>query len=341
MLRTNLEKVLNLFKVSRGGNIMKITDIKIHQPSGLLRILTDTEIEGWCLGVGSEASRQIQSVYRLDREYIWQKLWYAQRFFYTGRGLVDTIDNMLWDLASRHARLPLYKLLGGYRDRIPAYLNIGGVEGAVMAKEQGFKGCKDHSYLGVKRNIELAKEIRAAVGDDFLLMHDPVESYTYDDAVKVGRALEKLNYAWMEEPLQDYDFMGLKKLSDTLDLPILAMEWIGAIGGQPYNASAFLAMQAVDIVRQRGVGITGQIKLAHLAESFGVDVHGGNPHVILAIKNDPIFEAPGLVPLPKDAKLTFQGTMVVENGYMYIACGDYPAEEPNWDEIERKALAII
>jgi hypothetical protein len=33
--------------------------------------------------------------------------------------------------------------------------------------------------------------------------------------------------------------------------------------------------------------------------------------------------------------------MVVENGYMYIACGDYPAEEPNWDEIERKALAII
>jgi hypothetical protein len=89
------------------------------------------------------------------------------------------------------------------------------------------------------------------------------------------------------------------------------------------------------------VGITGQIKLAHLAESFGVDVHGGNPHVILAIKNDPIFEAPGLVPLPKDAKLTFQGTMVVENGYMYIACGDYPAEEPNWDEIERKALAII
>jgi L-alanine-DL-glutamate epimerase-like enolase superfamily enzyme len=172
-------------------------------------------------------------------------------------------------------------------------------------------------------------------------MHDPVESYTYDDAVKVGRALEKLNYAWMEEPLQDYDLMGLKKLSDTLDLPILAMEWIGAIGGQPYNASAFLAMHAVDIVRQRGVGITGQIKLAHLAESFGVDVHGGNPHVILAIKNDPIFEAPGLVPLPKDAKLTFQGTMVVENGYMYIACGDYPVEEPSWDEIEKKALAII
>ena len=46
-----------------------------------------------------------------DREHIWQKLWYAQRFFYTGRGLVDMIDTMFWDLFSRYARLPIYKLL--------------------------------------------------------------------------------------------------------------------------------------------------------------------------------------------------------------------------------------
>ena len=136
-----------------------------------------------------------------DREYVWQRLWYAQRFFYTGRGLVDTIDNMLWDLASRHARLPLYKLLGGYRERIPAYRNIGGstidalVSDALKAKEQGFFGCKDHSYRGVRGNIELATALRRAVGSDFYLMHDPVESYDYDEAVQIGRALEGLDYA--------------------------------------------------------------------------------------------------------------------------------------------------
>ena len=107
--------------------------------------------------------------------------------------------------------------------------------------------------------------------------------------------------------MQDHDLMGLKKLSDTLDLPILALEWSGAIGGQPFNASPFLALGACDIVRQRAVGITGQIKLAHLAESFGVDVHGGNPHVILAIKNDPIFEAVGGGPLPKGCETDFSG----------------------------------
>ena len=51
--------------------------------------------------------------------------------------------------------------------------------------------------------------------------------------------------------------MGLKNLSDALDLPILALEWIGHVGGKPFNASPFLALQAVDMLRQRGVGITG------------------------------------------------------------------------------------
>lgn len=332
--------------------------------SSLLRLVTDGGIDAFT-NFGSGFHRDdleweargfkmtiapvLIGVDALDREYIWQRLWYAQRFFYTGRGIVDRIDNMLWDLAGRHARLPLYKLLGGCREKVPAYRNIGGstvdelVADAVRAKEEGFKGCKDHSYRGVKGNIELAKELRAGVGDDFLLLHDPVESYTYDEAVKVGRVLERLNYVWMEEPLQDFDLIGLKKLCDTLDLPILAMEWVGSIGGQPYNASAFLALQATDIVRQRGVGITGQMKLAHLAEGFGAEVHGGNPHVILAIPNDPLFEAPfgKIPPRPAVDQLTFQGSTVVENGYMSIAWGDHPAEEPNWDEIEKRALAVI
>ena len=282
-----------------------------------------------------------------DREYIWQKLWVAQRFFYTGRQPVDTIDNMLWDLASRYARMPIYKLLGGYRDRIPAYRNILGatidelVADAMRAKKDGFKGCKDHAYWGPKRYPELARELRAALGDEFHLMHDAVWSYDYDDAVRVGRVLEKYNYSWLEEPLMDYDLLGSKKLCDTLDLPILAMEWIGAVGGQPYTASAYLALQATDIVRQRAVGITGQIKLAQLAESFGRNVHGGDPHVILAIKNDAIFEAGGWGSRPKEEELTFQGSPVVENGYLSIVTSERAPEEPNWDEIEKNSLAVI
>lgn len=119
----------------------------------------------------------------------------------------------------------------------------------------------------------------------------------YEEALQVGRELERQNYTWLEEPLQDHGLAGLKKLCDRLDLPILAMEWVGYIGGQPFSAAPYLADGAVDIVRQRGIGITGQLKLAQLCESFGVEVHGGNPHVTLAIGNDPLYEAGRAMPL--------------------------------------------
>jgi hypothetical protein len=127
-----------------------------------------------------------------------------------------------------------------------------------------------------------------------------------------------------------------------LDLPVLTLEWTGAIGGQPYNTAPYLALQAADIVRQRGIGITGEIKQAHLAESFGVQVHGGTPNVILAVGNDPVFEAfMGLLPRPPEEELDCRGTLVVENGYMEIAWNDRPVAEPDWDDVARKAEMVI
>lgn len=289
----------------------------------------------------------LMGVDAFDREFVWQRLWFAQRFYYTGRAFLDMVDRMLWDLASRHAAQPIYRLLGACREKVPAYKNYGGttiddmIASALKVKEDGYVGTKDHSYRGVKGNTDLAREVRAAVGDDFLLMHDPVWSYTYDEAVKIGRVLEKYNYRWIEEPLQDYDMWGMKKLCDTLDLPVLGLEWIGAIGGQPYQTSAFLAMQAVDIARQRGIGITGQVKQAQLGEAFGIDVHGGDPHVILAVPNDPIYETVGIGPRPSPDEINCRGIPFYENGYMSIAWNDRVPEEPDWDEMERNSVAVV
>jgi len=330
----------------------------------MIRLITDDDLDAYAVfGHGFNISEieweakaflaryahMIIGVDAFDREYIWQKFWMAQRFMYTGRSLLDTIDRMLWDLACRHARMPIYKLLGACRESVPAYCNIGGetidvlVENAVKrVNDEGFIGCKDHSYRGVKGNTEMAVKLREALGDDILLFHDPVESYTYEEAVKIGRVMERCNYSWIEEPLQDYDIMGLKKLCATLDLPVLTLEWIGAIGGQPYNTAPYLALQAADIVRQRGIGITGEIKQAQLAESFGVQVHGGTPDVILSVSNDPVFEAfMGLQPRPPEEELDCRGTLVVENGIMEIAWSERPVVEPDWDEIANKAKMII
>ncbi len=331
----------------------------------ILRLVTDGDLDAHAtLASGFSASElawqarefQVKIAHLLtgmdafDRERIWQRLWYTQRFMYTGRGLIQTVDEMLWDLASRHARLPLYRLLGGARDSIPAYRNIGGrtvddyVADAMKAREQGFKGGKDHSYRGVAGNTELFRALREAMGDDFILIHDAVEHYTCDEAIRIGREMERLGYAWIEEPLQDFDLMGLKKLCAALDLPVMAMEWIGSLAGQPFNATPFIAMHATDIVRQRAIGITGQIKLAQLAETFGLDVHGGNAHVVLAIHNDPLYEygSEGPLPPPQDpATLTFQGIKVIDDGHMRIQCGDLPVPEPDWERVESEALEVL
>ena len=94
--------------------------------------------------------------------------------------------------------------------------------------------------------IAVAPAVRAAVGPDFHLLHDAVQTYDYVDAIRVGRVLQEEDYFWFEEPLRDYDTMGLKQLSDALDLPIAATEYLP---GSIYSTSQLIAQQAVDIVR--------------------------------------------------------------------------------------------
>ena len=140
---------------------------------------------------------------------------------------IALIDALLWDLAGLYAKLPVHKLLGGFRDRVPAYLTETGMPfadtliSAQRAKDEGFKGFKDHSMLGVDTNLALAREIRNLVGDDLVLMHDPVQQYSVEEAIAVGRGLEELDYLWIEEPLQEFDLNGLKRLTDTIDLPVI------------------------------------------------------------------------------------------------------------------------
>jgi hypothetical protein len=85
------------------------------------------------------------------------------------------------------------------------------------------------------------------------------------------------------------------------------------------------------------------VKQAQLAESFGAQVHGGDPHTILANSNDPIFEATGggLAPRPPDNELDCRGSTVVENGYMSIAWKPVRPAEPDWDEIERTSVVVV
>ena len=221
------------------------------------------------------------------------------------------IDNCLWDILGKAVGLPIYRILGAYRDKVMAYASTQHhatieefVEEVKKSKAEGFKGYKIHppSPKGghdYKLDIEVAKAVRKAAGDDFMLLDDPVGVYTREEAIKVGRALQDLNFIAYEDPIPTDDIDGLVELCRSLDIPIHIGEFIFS----PYNYAEYIRRGALDVVRfivDNVGGITGGMKIAHLAELFGMECaphnwgeafdHAVHFHCELAMPNNVWFE---------------------------------------------------
>ena len=264
-------------------------------------------------------------------------------------------DNACWDIVGKMAHQPVYKLLGASREKVPLYVSSMFLPGpdeyvaqALEVKAKGYRGYKLHPPGDPKLDIECYRAVRAAVGDDFDLMADPVISYTYEQALKVGRELEKLNFKWLEEPLLDVNMNGLRKLREKLDIPICGTE---VLAGSHYSTAHCIAEGIVDIVRTdvswRG-GITAVMKTAHVAEAFGVqcELHTTIYHAMeqiqlhpsLAMVNCEYFET--LYPFD-DFDFGTKSSLVIEDGYVMAPVGEGLCIEYDWDFIDNHTVEKI
>ncbi|MBO0684032.1 MAG: mandelate racemase [Candidatus Dormibacteraeota bacterium] len=249
----------------------------------------------------------------LDIGAHWLAMHRVQRF--VDPGAIGVVDVALWDLAGKAAGLPVHRLLGTYREKVPVYFSSGHhehpeayAEEAVHWQRQGWKGYKLHppslDFWGggvpVQADIDACAAVRQAVGEGMTLMLDSGWSYGYPDAVRVGRAIEDLDYYWYEDPLPADDIHGYVRLKQQLHIPLLATE---ITPGGLHALPAWLLASATDFLRGDVVikgGITGLMKIAHLAEAFRMncEVHDGYNalnnlaclHVIMAIPNCEWFE---------------------------------------------------
>jgi L-alanine-DL-glutamate epimerase-like enolase superfamily enzyme len=264
-------------------------------------------------------------------------------------------DNACWDIVGKVAELPVYKLLGAARERVPLYVSSmflptpeAYVEQALEVKAKGYKGYKLHPPGDVKIDLACYRQVREAVGDDFILMADPVIAYTYEEALKVGRELEKLDYRWLEEPLLDANFNGLRRLREKLDIPICGTE---VLPGAQYSTAHYIAEGIVDIVRTdvswRG-GVTAVMKTAHLAEAFGLhcELHTTIYHAMeqiqlhpsLAITNSEFFET--LYPFD-DFDFGTTSHLQIENGYVLAPKGVGLCIDYDWDFIDQQTVEML
>lgn len=300
----------------------------------------------------------------LDRERFWQWLWAAK----APENIMGVIDLALFDLAGNAANMPVYKLMGGCRDRVKAYAstypNMGSPENyaehALACKKQGYLAYKIHPYYymnpatgeampgrpsHIEWDIKVCRLVREAVGDDIALMFDPWGTYhIYEEAIKVGRELEKLGFIWYEHPMPEHRVEPYIRLARELDIPILSPE---IVEGHVYTRADWLRRGASDMSRidvLRG-GITAAKKTAIVCEAYGVkcEIHMsgiGNLHVIGSCPEDTCewYErgllAPGVNYDVVPAYLHDSLDALEPDGYVSLPTRPGLGYSINWDYIE-------
>jgi L-alanine-DL-glutamate epimerase-like enolase superfamily enzyme len=334
---------------------------------GLVTIATDGGIEGHAFlgssfrAVGIDA-RALTDVLKpaimgedaLDRERLHATLMSKNRAVMLRP--IGAVDVALWDIAGKAAGLPVHRLIGTTRHRIGAYASSSTlssieayVDQALEVKEAGYHGYKMHPPHDPRLHIAMLERIRAAVGDDFALMYDPSMIYGFADAVRIGRALERLGFLWFEDPLPIDDVYGYAKLCEALDISVMATEYTpGGFAGYAH----WITAKATDALRGdvaiKG-GLTSCLKAAHLAEAFGMNFelhHGGNSlnnvanlHLALAIPNTSMFE----VLLPHEAQKHGLAEEIEIDGEGYVALPDRPGlgAAIDFDLIRRNTVGVL
>ncbi|BDC47797.1 mandelate racemase [Bryobacterales bacterium F-183] len=251
--------------------------------------------------IGREAEHREQIYDDLKRE--------ARQFDHMGHG---PLDIALWDLAGKKYNASVSELLGGYRKRLPAYASTymsdrNGVlstkedhaDFALACRELGYKAYKIHGWNEGDKREEAANvlHLRKTVGDTMELMIDPAcQLRTFADALYVGKACDEADFFWYEDPFRDSGTSAYahKKLCQMLKTPLLQTEHVRGVEPK----ADFLIAEATDFLRadpEYDMGITGCMKIAHIAEGFGIDceIHASGPaqrHCMSAMRNSNFYE---------------------------------------------------
>jgi L-alanine-DL-glutamate epimerase-like enolase superfamily enzyme len=232
-------------------------------------------------------------------EHLWQRMYRTTvRFGRSGTAMcaISAIDIACWDLHGKRENAPVYDLIGGRtRESAPCYVSRlyaleDRAELAAEAKRwkaAGFTRMKQRFGFGPKdgpdgmrRNVELVRTVRDAVGDDVELAADAYMGWDVGYAIEMAKRLRELNLSWIEEPLMPYEIDGYAELRRRCAW----QRW--SCGEHSYGKWEFgelIDRGATDILQpdtNRAGGITEVVKICALAEAAGLPVvpHSNEAH---------------------------------------------------------------
>lgn len=220
------------------------------------------------------------------------------------------IDMALWDIRAKAAGMPLYRMLGGSRRRIPAYaggIALGFQEPASLLDEareyveRGYRAVKLRLGDNVRDDIARVQAVRAGLGDDIEILTDANTNYTLSDARRVIPALAEARVAWLEEPFGCNDF-GAYRAGGAIS-PLVPI----AAGENHYTRFEFARLIEERVVQvlqpdlSKTGGVTEGMRIAAMASAWGLPIHPHSSatglnhavsiHFLAALDNGGYFEA--------------------------------------------------
>ncbi len=308
--------------------------------------------------VGKDARERIAIYEDLKRD--------IRQFDHMGHG---PIDIALWDWAGKRYGASVAELLGGFRKRLPAYASTyhadraGGlhckeafVDFARHCRSLGYRAFKIHGWNDgdAREEAENVLHVAKHVGHELTLMLDPAcELRTFADALRVGRACDEAGFFWYEDPYRDggTSAYGHKKLRELIRTPLLMTEHVRGVEPK----ADFILAGGTDFVRvdpEYDMGITGSLKIAHLAESLGLDceIHASGPahrHLMSALRNSNYYEValvgpdcPNALPPVYACGYTDQLECVGDDGCVPVPTGPGLGVTYDWDFIAKHRSAL-
>jgi L-alanine-DL-glutamate epimerase-like enolase superfamily enzyme len=288
-----------------------------------VQITTDSGAEGlgYTYTVGKTGGSAVLAVLRDDlvpmligtdprsTERRWEQMWW--RLHYVGRGgiasfAISAVDIALWDLKAKLAGEPLWRFLGGHASRVKVY--AGGIDLGLpldqLARQteenlnRGFRAIK--MKVGRDRlaeDVQRVAEMRKLLGPDVPLMVDANMRWTVEQAIRASRAFAEYDVYWLEEPTIPDDVDGHRRIASEGPLPVATGENLHTIHEfQKMIAAGGVSFPEPDVSNMGGV--TGWLKVAHLAEAHNLPVtthgvHDLHVHLLAAVPNASYLEAHG------------------------------------------------
>jgi len=286
--------------------------VRVHTDAGIVGLGEAAAYGGFLESTESLIMGELRTTLLGQDPFMVERLWsmMTTRAHQRGRrGMllmaVSGVDIALWDIIGQATNTPLYRLLGGFRDRLTAYASAGFYAAdkgpADLANEvagyaeRGFRWIKikvgrnpdvmlnplhlmpanDYAVATLEEDVERVRVARAAIGPRVKLAIDANNAWTAPVALGFMRRVDDQNIAWLEEPVATEDLAGSAEVARALDTPVAGYETETGLAG----FRDLIAHRAVDIVQPDVIwtgGITECRKIAALAQAHNLPVI---PHV--------------------------------------------------------------